>query len=627
MVCFSLLQFLFMPRVLDKDRDAFEALTGHPMTDLACLNSTFHPEIAYDYKPRDQFYFTPIPQLGGCFTTKNLTNPQGLNSDFKVQISYTHVRSRFPFYFPYQFKYPSFHNLPVGLDDLYNIDATILFPIQGVSFKSISEPIANGLLKFSDRQPDLVNPQQYGIVATIPIFEPGKNLTLTGNHTYDFDANMQVTIGLVAGVLRTTNALQQAVDALEYEPILMVLWDTFRDDITIYDQYVTSLYPAGVTKDGDNYAMQHNQSAYFNYGQRPYRLDCVPSKAYVQTAYSNTPLLIAVGAAVLVGICLLMLICGWLMLNVRRTNHRAQLLAEANAGKNVALELLAEAKELADRANKSKSDFLAFLCHELRNPLHAISAMVEFLHQDYFRQQLTHHGRVSSPHSECNPTMETAGAIAAGAVPLIGGGGGAASSAPDSMDRSKTNSPILAGGTQVPDGTLTMLPSAVGGHTHASERDRGDRHTKPHRRRSHSGMHSGGGSSIGGGGNVASRRKRRVEAAECVTIINTQVTMMRSILDDFLDMSKIESGVLHFEKIGFELALLAKQCVQSMSSKCKEKGIRIRLRLNQVGLPRKGYADPTRIKQLILNLLTNGTTPPTPETHTECASVCALIVP
>jgi signal transduction histidine kinase len=81
--------------------------------------------------------------------------------------------------------------------------------------------------------------------------------------------------------------------------------------------------------------------------------------------------------------------------------------------------------------------------------------------------------------------------------------------------------------------------------------------------------------------------------------------MMRSILDDFLDMSKIESGVLHFEKIGFELALLAKQCVQSMSTKAKEKGIRIRLRLNQVGLPRKGYADPTRIKQLILNLLTN----------------------
>jgi hypothetical protein len=85
--------------------------------------------------------------------------------------------------------------------------------------------------------------------------------------------------------------------------------------------------------------------------------------------------------------------------------------------------------------------------------------------------------------------------------------------------------------------------------------------------------------------------------------------MMRSILDDFLDMSKIESGVLHFEKIGFELALLAKQCVQSMASKCKEKGIRIRLRLNQVGLPRKGYADPTRIKQLILNLLTNGPSP------------------
>lgn len=156
-------QFLFMPRVWDRDRDAFEALTGHPMTDLACLNSTFRPEIAYDYQPRDQFYFTPLSQMGQCFTTRNLTHPQGLNSNFSTHISYTHVRPRFPFYFPYQFKYPNFHGLPVGLDDLYNIDATILFPLQGVSFKSISEPVANGLLKFSERQPDLVNPRQYGI--------------------------------------------------------------------------------------------------------------------------------------------------------------------------------------------------------------------------------------------------------------------------------------------------------------------------------------------------------------------------------------------------------------------------------------------------------------------------------
>src|SRR5262249_46783174 len=115
--------------------------------------------------------------------------------------------------------------------------------------------------------------------------------------------------------------------------------------------------------------------------------------------------------------------------------------------------------------------------------------------------------------------------------------------------------------------------------------------------------HSSG--STTGSNGPSSRRRRRVEAGECVTVIHTQVAMVRSILDDFLDMSRIEAGHLHFEQVGFELALLAKQCVQSFAARCKEKNIRIRLKLNQVGLPRKAYADPTRIKQLILNLLSN----------------------
>ena len=41
--------------------------------------------------------------------------------------------------------------------------------------------------------------------------------------------------------------------------------------------------------------------------------------------------------------------------------------------------LLLEAKETADRANKNKGDFVAFICHELRNPLHAIVGLSEML--------------------------------------------------------------------------------------------------------------------------------------------------------------------------------------------------------------------------------------------------------
>ena len=156
-------QFIFMPRVLDSERDGFEAQTGHAISELTCLNSTFRPSAAYDYAPRDQFFFVPEADLRLCFTTNNLTNPKGDNSDFQVHLSYTHVRHRFPFYFPYQYTYPKFRNLPKGIDNLYNFDAVVAFPLQGIHFASISQPIANGLLRMSGRQEDLVNKGQFGI--------------------------------------------------------------------------------------------------------------------------------------------------------------------------------------------------------------------------------------------------------------------------------------------------------------------------------------------------------------------------------------------------------------------------------------------------------------------------------
>jgi signal transduction histidine kinase len=55
---------------------------------------------------------------------------------------------------------------------------------------------------------------------------------------------------------------------------------------------------------------------------------------------------------------------------MRRAIARSAQLIQANRNKNMALDLLHEAKRISDEANRSKSDFLAFLCHELRNPLH-----------------------------------------------------------------------------------------------------------------------------------------------------------------------------------------------------------------------------------------------------------------
>ena len=70
---------------------------------------------------------------------------------------------------------------------------------------------------------------------------------------------------------------------------------------------------------------------------------------------------------------------------------------QANKLKDTALDMLDQARHDLDEANRSKSDFMCvsvrfrldsakirvprsgFLCHELRNPLHAIYSMAEFL--------------------------------------------------------------------------------------------------------------------------------------------------------------------------------------------------------------------------------------------------------
>jgi hypothetical protein len=178
--------------------------------------------------------------------------------------------------------------------------------------------------------------------------------------------------------MRTREALKQAIDSLDPVPLHVVLWDEGWQKPTVVPRhdFVTEYWPVGqpsAKQDPSFYDPSLNASVPLVYGNHNYRLDCIPTHEMVADGYSSTPTLIAAGAAVLVGVCMLMLICGWLILNVRRSNSRAALLIEANAGKNLALELLAEAKELADRANKSKSDFLAFLCHELRNPVSQFS--------------------------------------------------------------------------------------------------------------------------------------------------------------------------------------------------------------------------------------------------------------
>jgi len=82
------------------------------------------------------------------------------------------------------------------------------------------------------------------------------------------------------------------------------------------------------------------------------------------------------------------------------------------------------------------------------------------------------------------------------------------------------------------------------------------------------------------------------------------VSLLR-LLNDILDMAKVESGRLQMETIPFDLVQLLRQIVELMRPVATEKGLKLNLQLPPV-LPGMVMGDPTRVRQIISNYLSNG---------------------
>ncbi len=76
------------------------------------------------------------------------------------------------------------------------------------------------------------------------------------------------------------------------------------------------------------------------------------------------------------------------------------------------------------------------------------------------------------------------------------------------------------------------------------------------------------------------------------------------VINDILDYSKIESNKLDVEKISVDLSEVVDECVSVFSSLCEEKNLPLYVDLDP-GIPSRIFSDPTRIRQILLNLLSN----------------------
>ena len=81
-------------------------------------------------------------------------------------------------------------------------------------------------------------------------------------------------------------------------------------------------------------------------------------------------------------------------------------------------------------------------------------------------------------------------------------------------------------------------------------------------------------------------------------------TWLLNIINDILDISKIESGKLELEKIPFDLHNILARCQSVIYPSIVEKGLNLRINEDHL-IGRKLLGDPVRLYQILMNLLSN----------------------
>jgi len=91
---------------------------------------------------------------------------------------------------------------------------------------------------------------------------------------------------------------------------------------------------------------------------------------------------------------------------------------------------------------------------------------------------------------------------------------------------------------------------------------------------------------------------------EYLSQILTNASWLLQIVNDVLDISKIESGKMELENVPFDMHELFSSCRALVMPKAVEKGIMLHF-YAEPSIGRRPLGDPTRLRQVFVNLLTN----------------------
>ncbi len=94
------------------------------------------------------------------------------------------------------------------------------------------------------------------------------------------------------------------------------------------------------------------------------------------------------------------------------------------------------------------------------------------------------------------------------------------------------------------------------------------------------------------------------EQREYAQAVSGSADALLTIINDILDLSKIEAGKMHIEPISFDLQLTIEEAAELLAVRAREKNIELIVRYDPQA-PRRVIGDPGRIRQIVTNLISN----------------------
>lgn len=94
------------------------------------------------------------------------------------------------------------------------------------------------------------------------------------------------------------------------------------------------------------------------------------------------------------------------------------------------------------------------------------------------------------------------------------------------------------------------------------------------------------------------------EQREYLEIAQRSGEMLLALLNDILDVSKVDAGHLELESVAFDLNEVVEHTAKLLAARAHQKQLELIIEI-EPGLPRQVLGDPLRLRQVLLNLLSN----------------------